>query len=158
MSKTVLFQTIQLSIFTQFSSFWPIDRTLSGVTTPGQSGSGSCIAWNNQQEVLDSMQTHKLEFMCFISDGKPLKFIDQFIYHGSNISSTESNVNTCIHKPWTVIDKFINQWNFDLSDEIKYEFFQVVAVLIVCYSWNARKKSSMETKQRCCSLFWSNPG
>ena len=28
MSKTVLFQTIQFSISTQFSSIWPIDRTL----------------------------------------------------------------------------------------------------------------------------------
>ena len=33
--KTVLFQTIQ------FSSIWPIDRTLSGAPTPGQSGLGS---------------------------------------------------------------------------------------------------------------------
>ena len=30
---TVLFQTIQVSISTQFSSIWPIDRTLSGATT-----------------------------------------------------------------------------------------------------------------------------
>ena len=36
--KTVLFQTIQISVSTQFSSIWPINRTLSGVTTPGQSG------------------------------------------------------------------------------------------------------------------------
>ena len=35
---TVLFQTIQFSISTQFSSIWPIDTTLSGVTTPSQSG------------------------------------------------------------------------------------------------------------------------
>ena len=35
MSKTVLFQTMQ------FSSIWPIDKTLSGATTPGQSGLGS---------------------------------------------------------------------------------------------------------------------
>ena len=42
MSKTVLFQTIQFSISTQFSSIQPIDRTLSGATTtPGQSGPGS---------------------------------------------------------------------------------------------------------------------
>ena len=39
--KTVLFQTIQFSISTQFSSIWPIDRTLSGVTTPGQSELGA---------------------------------------------------------------------------------------------------------------------
>ena len=36
--KTVLFQTIQFSISTQFSSIWPIEKTLSGGTTPGQSG------------------------------------------------------------------------------------------------------------------------
>ena len=41
MSKTVLFQTIQLSKSTKFSSIWPIDRTLSGATTPDQSGPGS---------------------------------------------------------------------------------------------------------------------
>ena len=37
MPKTVQFQTIQLSIGTQFSSIWPIDRTLLDATTPGQS-------------------------------------------------------------------------------------------------------------------------
>ena len=37
MSKTVLFQTIQVSISTQFSSIWPIDRTFLSATTPGQS-------------------------------------------------------------------------------------------------------------------------
>ena len=39
--KTVLFQTIQFSISTQFSSIQPIDRTLPGTITPGQSGPGS---------------------------------------------------------------------------------------------------------------------
>ena len=39
--KTVLFQVIEFSISTQFSSVWPIDNTLSGATTPGQSGPGS---------------------------------------------------------------------------------------------------------------------
>ena len=38
---TVLFQAIQFSISTQFSFIWPIDRTLSGATTPRQSGPGS---------------------------------------------------------------------------------------------------------------------
>ena len=36
--EIVLFQTIQFSIYTQFSSIWPIDKTLSGVPTPDQSG------------------------------------------------------------------------------------------------------------------------
>ena len=41
MSKTVQSQVIQFSISTQFSSIWPIDRTLSGITTLGQSGHGN---------------------------------------------------------------------------------------------------------------------
>ena len=41
MSKTVLFLIIQFSISTLFSSTWPIDKTLSGATTPVQSGPGS---------------------------------------------------------------------------------------------------------------------
>ena len=39
--QTVLFPTILFSISTQFSSFWPIDKILSGVTILGQSGPGS---------------------------------------------------------------------------------------------------------------------
>ena len=39
--KTILFQTIQFSISTWFSSIWPINRALSGATTPGQSEPGS---------------------------------------------------------------------------------------------------------------------
>ena len=41
MSKTVLFQVIQFSISTQFSSIWHIATTLSGATTPAQSAPGS---------------------------------------------------------------------------------------------------------------------
>ena len=39
--KMVLFQIIQFSISTQFSSIWIIDRTLSGASSSGQSGAGS---------------------------------------------------------------------------------------------------------------------
>ena len=39
--KTVLFKTLQFSISTLFSSIWPIDRTISGATTPGQCAPGS---------------------------------------------------------------------------------------------------------------------
>ena len=40
-SQTFLFQTNHYSINMQFSSIWPIDITLSGATTPSQSGPGS---------------------------------------------------------------------------------------------------------------------
>ena len=39
--KTVLFQAIQYSISTQFSFIKPIDKSLSDVTTPSQSGPGN---------------------------------------------------------------------------------------------------------------------
>ena len=41
MSKTVLFQAIQFSISTQIIVIWPIDRALSGDTTPGESEPGN---------------------------------------------------------------------------------------------------------------------
>ena len=41
MSKQFLFQIIQFNISTLFSSVRPIDRTLSGATTQGQTGPGS---------------------------------------------------------------------------------------------------------------------
>ena len=39
-AKTVLFQAIQFIKYTQFSSILPIHRTLSRISTPGQSGPG----------------------------------------------------------------------------------------------------------------------
>ena len=46
--KTALFQTIQFSVNTRFISIWPIERTLSGATTPGQRGPGG----DNDEKVL----------------------------------------------------------------------------------------------------------
>ena len=50
MSKTVLFQTIQFCISTQFSSIWPI------TSTPGQSGHGS----QGNEEVLCISQSSRI--------------------------------------------------------------------------------------------------
>ena len=51
--QTVLFQAIQLSMRAQFSSVWPIGWTLSGATTPGQSGPRS----DDNEEVLGIPQS-----------------------------------------------------------------------------------------------------
>ena len=65
--KTVLFQTIQFSINTQFSSIWPIDRTLSSTTNPGQSEPGS----DGNKEVLHIPQSSSITGAsssdCFVS-------------------------------------------------------------------------------------------
>ena len=58
---------------------------------------------------------------------KPLKYL------GSNISSTESNVNVHISEAWTAIDRLTTIWKSDLSDKIKQEFLQAIAVLVLLY-------------------------
>ena len=65
--KTVLFQTIDFSISTQFNSIRPIDRTLSGANNPGQSEPGS----DGNKEVLhipqSSIITGVIPSDCFVS-------------------------------------------------------------------------------------------
>ena len=53
---TILFKTILFSTRTQFSSIWPIHRTLSGATTLGQSGLGS----DGNKGVLRILQSHSI--------------------------------------------------------------------------------------------------
>ena len=77
------------------------------------------------------MNANKMEYMCFkrkgvIStlSGRPLILVDKFTYLGSNVSSTESDVNICLVKAWTVIDRLLIIKRSDLSDKIKWDFFQ----------------------------------
>ena len=62
---------------------------------------------------------------CDISTQKsgPLKLDDNFTYLGSSISSTKNDINTCLAKAWTAIDKLLDIWKSDLTDKIKH-FFQ----------------------------------
>ena len=62
------------------------------------------------------------EFMCFNQDaviftlnGKHLKIVDQFIYLGSDISSTESDVNIHIGEELTAIDRILTISKSDLG-------------------------------------------
>ena len=84
--------------------------------------------------------TNKMEFICFKQEGAistlsdyPLKLIDQFTYLGSNISSTESDVNKHLVKVWTIIDRLTIIWKSGISNKIKQDFFQVVDVAILLY-------------------------
>ena len=49
-------------------------------------------------------------------------------YLSNNISSTESNLNVCIGKAWTGINRLLTLWKSYLPDKVKEEFFQAVAV------------------------------
>ena len=43
------------------------------------------------------------------------------------------DVNICIGKAWTTIDRKLTIWKSDLSDKIKQEFFQAVAISILLH-------------------------
>ena len=69
------------------------------------------------------------------------KFINQLAYLSRNISSTESDVNICIGKAWTAIDRLARICKPDLSHKI-CGFFQPVAMSVLvcdCTSWTLTK-------------------
>ena len=56
----------------------------------------------------------KTEYMCFNQRGNistlkggPLKLVDKFTYLGSNVSSTNTGINTYLAKAWTA-----NDWSY----------------------------------------------
>ena len=93
--------------------------------------------------ITSSVNQIKQEFMCFKRDGAfptlcgvPVKLIDQFTYLGRNISSTESGVNIRIKKAQTAVHRLSikcigTRGISDLSDKIKGEFFQAIAVSVL---------------------------
>ena len=64
---------------------------------------------------------------------KLLNWVDQFAYLGSNITSTENDVNIITGKAWTAVDSLSTIWKSDLSDKLKLEFFKVVAMSVLLY-------------------------
>ena len=88
---------------------------------------------------------------CFNQDGaislngKHLKFIEQFIYLGSNISSTESNLNIHISQACSAINRLKAIQKSDTSDKIEWEFFQAVAMSILLYGSTQQNSNSTAT-------------
>ena len=64
-------------------------------------------------------------------NGGSLKLVDKFTYLW-NISSTENDINTWLAKAGTAIDRLAVIWKSDLSDKLKFFFFQE-AVSILLY-------------------------
>ena len=93
-------------------------------------------------------------YMCFnqrgdIStlNGSSLKLVDKFIYLGSSVSSTETDIHTWLAKAWTAIDRLSVIWKSNLIDRTKRSFFQAVVVSILlygCTTWTLTKR--MEKK------------
>ena len=96
----------------------------------------------------------KMEYMCFNQrsdictlNGSSLKLVDKFTYLGSSVSSTETDINTRLAKPWAANDWLSVIWKSDLTDKIKRSFFQTAVVSILlygCTTWTLTKR--MEKK------------
>ena len=65
---------------------------------------------------------------------KSLILVDQFIVLGSNISSTERDVNIRTGKVWVAFDVIRIIWKSAFSDKIKQKFFKGVIVSVLLYN------------------------
>ena len=61
-------------------------------------------------------------------NGSSLKLVNKFTYLGSDVSSTEKDVNTRLVKEWTAIDRLSVIWKSDQTDKMKRSFFQATAM------------------------------
>ena len=76
-------------------------------------------------------------------DRTSLKLVDKFTYLGSNVSSTEKDIDTWRTKAWTAIDRLSIIWKSDLTDKMKRSFFQAAVVSILLYgftTWTLTKR------------------
>ena len=67
-----------------------------------------------------------------------LKLVDNFTYLGSSVSSTETDINRRLAKPWTAIDKLSVIWKSGLTDKMKRSFFPAAIVSILLYGCTTR--------------------
>ena len=76
-------------------------------------------------------------------DGTSLKLVDKFTYLGSNVSSTEKDIDTRLMMAWTAIDKLSIIVKSDLTDKMRHSFFQAAVLSILpygCTTWTLKKR------------------
>ena len=66
-------------------------------------------------------------------DGTSLKRVDKFTYLGSNVLSTEKDIDTRLTKAWTAIDRLSIIWKSYKIDKMKRSFFRAAVVSILLY-------------------------
>ena len=121
-----------------------------------------CIAWSRQQYALTSMWPHRKQNSCFKQiqanstlNGEPLKLTDLFTYLGSNIFTTEMDVNwKGMDYYWQVVDqmKIWFLWKKDILPGINHisttvwlHFMDFIEMLGEKAIWELHKDAA------CCS-------
>ena len=72
-----------------------------------------------------------------------LKKVDDFIYLGSNIASTEKDVLIRILKAWSALDRLRTIWKSALPEQIKKGFFRAIVESVLLYgssAWTLTKR------------------
>ena len=62
---------------------------------------------------------------------KPLRLFNKLTYLGRYFSLTKTHISICIGKEWTATDLMSLVGTSDLSDKIKQDFFQAVAIFVL---------------------------
>ena len=106
-----------------------------------------------EREQKNRIKMNKTRFNYFMIDS---------MHPGSNISSTECDVNILIGKEWTVINRLSIIRKSDVFNKRKGQFFQVIAVSVLLYgsiSWNQMKRLEInidENSIRMMCIVWRN--
>ena len=66
-------------------------------------------------------------------DNSQIKTVDNFVYLGSNISSTEKDVQFSIAKAWQALNGLSIVWKSSLSDSLKRAFFRATVQSVLLY-------------------------
>ena len=112
-----------------------------------------------------NVNAHKTEYMCYnqtgdIStlEGTSLKLVDKFTYLESSVSSTEKDIDTRLTKAWAAVDKQSIIWKSDLTDKMKYSFFQAAIVSILlygCTTWTQTKRLEKKQDGNYTRMLWA---
>ena len=97
-----------------------------------------------------SVNAKKTEFISYNETGTiktvndiPLAKVDDFTYLGSNIASTDKDVQIRIGKAWGALTQMNNIWKSDLPDSMKRNFFRSTVESVLVYgssTWTLTKK------------------
>ena len=87
------------------------------------------------------MNEKKTEYMCFNQRGnnltsvsnKELKSVDDFVYLGSWINTTERDLSIKIAKAWGASKKLDKIWKSDLNRNLKVKFFRATVESVLLY-------------------------
>ena len=96
------------------------------------------------KEIGLNLSADKTEFICFNQDasegmksldGEKRKQVEDFKHLGSDIASTEHDVNIRLGKAWDALNEMDKIWKSNLPDNLKRNFFRAAVETVLSVSW-----------------------